>query len=109
MELREKGLFKRISQLINRERERGSRPNPPPISFSEKGEDWFEDKTAEGERLREMCALLNARAQTQFLRRETDLSSGPCTYDVCRTFGILDPPSPCPHFTQPISTGHPQN
>ena len=51
----EKGLFKRISQLINRKRERGNReresrpnPNPPPISFSKKGaeRDWLEDKTA---------------------------------------------------------------
>ena len=40
---REKGLFKRISQLINRDWERGngeSRPNPPPISFSKKREEW---------------------------------------------------------------------
>ena len=34
---------------------------------------------------------------------------GPCTYDVHKIFGILDPPPPCPHFTQPISLICPQN
>ena len=34
---------------------------------------------------------------------------GPCTYDVRKILGILDPPPPCPHFTQPISTVHLQN
>ena len=63
----EKGLFKRISQLINRKRERGNRERESAKSKSssnlvfeersrERGEkkDWFEDKTEK------MCALFHA-------------------------------------------------
>ena len=43
------------------------------------------------------------------LVHEIEMVKGPCTYDVHEIFGILDPPPPCPHFTQPISTVRPQN
>ena len=44
-----------------------------------------------------------------FLPRWDRRGKGPCTYDVRKILGILDPPPPCPHFTQPISTVRPQN